>query len=314
MRIALVLHDASPDPDGAPLFPAVALERDGALYRVSELARVFGAGYASLEDGADFHHAVLSLAGAPLHRLDERLLSGERPSAARIQPGTFTWAPPCDPRRASLFLCAPAATGASLPAPVLQVGSARVLFGHEATVPLPPIAGGALSSEGGALAGAVRPEDLRGAALEVDAGVAVVLADDLDRATALEADDAILGYTLLLAWRPGLFAQLGSVLVTREEAGDVAALRPLFRAGGVMLPASDLRASPFTPAEVVAWLSHHVPLQAGDVVGVARVAGAGGSTGARLAFGARVELAIERLGRLCGRAVPGPEPRAWRST
>lgn len=297
MRIALVLHDASPEQDGAPLFPAVALERDGALYRAAELGRAFGPGCPAIEDGADFHHAVLSLAGEPLRRLDERLLSGERPASARIQPGTFTWVPPCDPRRASLVLGGGLAGAAPGPVPSFRVSSARVLFGHDATVPLPPVAPSVLAE----------PEPL-----EVDAGVAVVLADDLERATAPEARAAILGYTLLLVWRPGLCAQLGSVLVTSDESGDVSSSRPLFRVGGAMTPATDLRASSFTPAETIAWISHHVPLAAGDVIGVARVAGAGGATGVKLPFGARVEVALEPLGRLSGRAIPGPEPRAWR--
>lgn len=296
MRIALVLHDASPEPDGAPIFPAVALERDGALYRVSELARVFGARYASLAEADDFRHAVLSVGAEPLRELDERLLSGERPSSARLLPGTFTWLPPCDPQRASFFLSDVRPGAAREAPPVFRVGAARSLFGHESAVPLPPIA----------------PSPA------VDAGVAVVLADDLDHATASEADRAILGYALLLAWRPGLAAQLGPVLVTRDEAGDVPALRPLFRAAGVMSPAADLRASPFTPPEILAWISHHTPLQAGDVIAVATVATAPASATttasavATVAFGARVEVAMERLGRLAGRAVLGPDLRDWR--
>lgn len=298
MRIAIVLHDASPEPDGAPLFPAVALERDGALYRVSELARAFGPRYASLGDDTDFHHTVVALGAEPLRELDERLKAGERPSSARLLPGTFTWLPPCDPQRATFVTCAPGV--APDETPMFHLGSARALLGHGASVPLSL---GAPSRDGAACT--VAPE--------VDAGIAAVLGEDLERATAAEAERAILGYTLLLAWRPGFAAQLGPVLVTSDEAGTIGALRPLFRAGGVMLPASDAAAWPCTPAESVAWISHHVPLQAGDVIGVGHVASAGAASGrAPLSFGARVEVAIERLGRLSGRAVQGPDPRAWR--
>lgn len=298
MRIAIVLHDASPVPDGAPLFPAVALERDGALYRVSALARAFGPRYASLEDDADFHHAVLSLGAGPLRELDERLKAGERPSAARILPGTFTWLPPCDPERAALVLCAPHTGARGAEAPAFRVGSARALLGHEAAVPISP--------------GAPSFDD-RGAALDADAMLAAILGEDLCHATAAEAERAILGYTLLLAWRPGLWVQLGSVLVTRDEAGDVGSLRTLFRVGGATLPTSDARAWAFSPAEAIAWISHHVPLQAGDVIGAGRLPGGrAAEAGAKLSFGARVELAIERLGRLSGRAVEGPAPGAWR--
>lgn len=302
MRIAIVLHDASPEPDGAPLFPAVALERDGALYRVSELARAFGPRYASLGDDSDFHHTVVALGAEPLRELDERLKAGERPSSARLLPGTFTWLPPCDPQRATFVTCAPGATVAPAEGPAFHVGSARALLGHGAAVPLSP---GAPCLDGAA----------RTVAPEVDAAIAVVLGEDLERATAAEAERSILGYTLLLAWRPGFAAQLGPVLVTRDEVGAIGALRPLFRAGGVMLPASEAGAWPFTPAESVAWISHHVPLQAGDVIGVGRVASVGAASGpAPLSFGARVEVAIERLGRLSGRAVQSPDPRAWRRT
>jgi hypothetical protein len=298
MRIAIVLHDASPEPDGAPLFPAVALERDGALYRVSALARAFGPRYASLEDGADFHRAVLSLGAEPLRELDERLKAGERPSAARILPGTFTGLPPCDPERAAFITCASPAPARRAHVPAFRVGSARALLGHDAIVPI---------SEG------APAEDARAGALDASAALAIVLGDDVRHATAAEAERAILGYTLLLAWSPGLSAQLGSVLVTRDEAGDVGSLRTLFRVGGATSPTGDSGAWTFSPAEVIAWISHHLPLQAGDVIGAEPLrGGSAAAAGATLGFDVRVEIAIERLGRLCGRAAHGPEQRAWR--
>jgi 2-keto-4-pentenoate hydratase/2-oxohepta-3-ene-1,7-dioic acid hydratase in catechol pathway len=304
MRIAMVLHDASPEPDGAPLFPTVALERDGALYRVSALARAFGPRYARLEDEADFHHTVVSLGAEPLRELDERLKAGERPSSARILPGTFTWLPPCDPQRATFVTCAPHAETPPPSPPAFRIGSARVLFGHEATVPIAPVAP---SPE------AVAAHDRSGGAHDVDGSLAVVLGDDLSCADVTEAERAILGYTLLLAWRPGFGAQLGPVLVTRDEVGAASSLRTLFKLGGATLATEDVGAWSFSPAEAVAWISHHVPLLAGDVIGAGRIRGGSASdAGATLSFGMRVELAIERIGRLAGRSVEGPSPRAWR--
>ena len=308
MRIASVLHDASPEPDGAPLFPAVALERDGALYRVSALARAFGPRYAALADEVDFHHAVVALRGALLCELDERLRSGDRPSSARILPGTFTWLPPCDTERAALFTCDPlAAELATSPrVPAFRVGSARALFGHEATVPLPPYA----------------------ASASVECSLAAVLGDDLFRATALEADEAILGYAVLVAFSPGLAAQLGPVLVTRDEVGQLGPLGPLrtqLRVGGAPLAIGDAAVATFSPAESIAWISHQVPLAAGDVIGAGRVRGARAVAAAaaadaayddaacvNVACGSRFDFAIERLGRLSGRPTTGPELRAWR--
>lgn len=303
MRIASVLHDASPEPDGAPLFPAVALERDGALYRVSALAGAFGPRYAALDD-LDFRPAALALHGGLLHELDERLKSGDRPSVARLLPGTFTWLPPCDPERAAFFACLPPSArgvrpppprpGAGAPAstPAFRVATARTFLGHEAAVPLPPSAS--------------EPD--------VECALAAVLADDLVRATAIEAEQAILGYTVLVAFTPGFAAQLGPVLVTREELGALAPLRTQLRIDGAPLPTGDAAAaSAFSLPEAIAWISHQIPLSAGDVIGSARVPGAcAGDAGVKLASCARIDFTIERVGRLTGRLVPGPDLGPWR--
>lgn len=296
MRIASVLHDAAPEPDGAPLLSAVALERDGALYRASTLARAFGPRYAKLPGEPDFHATVIALGGDPLFELDERLKSGDRPSAARLLPGSFTWLPPCDTQRASLFVCAPYLAQDERPPlePSFSAGSARALLGHDATVPL-------LCDE---------------ASLDVEGSLAVLLEDELWRATAGEAEQAILGYSLLLVWKSaplGFCAQLGPTLVTRDEAGPIGALRTQLRVDGVPLASCRLDAWSFSPAESIAWISHHVPLYPGDVISAGRARG--GCTrevGCALSFGARVDFAIERIGRLSGRPSPAPAMRAWR--
>lgn len=294
MRIALVLHDASPEPDGAPLFPTVALERDGALYRVSALARAFGRRYEALTGEVDFHCSIVSLSAEPLRELDERLKSGERPASARILPGTFTWLAPCDPERASVVFCdaSDAVTPGSQPR--LSIGSARVLFGHEATVPLPCDASEPI-------------------ALAIQPSLAVVLGEEISCATEAEAKRAILGYSLLLAYRPGLRAQLGPVLVTRDEAGDLNARSPCLRIGGVTLRAADLGVAPLSIAEVIAWVSYQLPLCAGDVIALTKIGGdTGREAAAPLDLGVRVELSVPRLGRLAGRAVLGPAPSTFR--
>lgn len=300
MRIAAVLHDASSDHDGAPLLPTLALERDGALYGVAALARSAPAPrFAALAEGCDFHATVIALGGVVLRALDERVRSGERPSCARLLPGTFTWLPPCDTERAAYVICGAARahdastraheTPAAEGEPSFELGSARAFFGHEATVPC----------------------DARGDDVAIDCGVAAVLGDDLFRATALEADEAILGFTLVLGWTGGLGAQLGPVLVTREEIRTVVGLRAQIRVDGAALPACELDTGPFAPAEAIAWASHHLPLRAGDVIRIARVRAAHAP---RVAFGTRVDVAVEKLARLSGKPSRGPEMRGWRRT
>lgn len=297
MRIAAVLHDASPDHDGAPLLPTLALERDGALYSVAALAASVSAPrFAGLSGGCDFHEAVIALGGVTLRELDERVRSGERPSCARLLPGTFTWLPPCDTGRAAYVICGAASvspraheTPASEGEPSFEIGSARAFFGHEATVPC----------------------DEREGDVAIEGGVVAVLGDDLFRATALEADEAILGFTLALGLTGGLGVQLGPVLVTREEIRTVAGLRAQIRVDGAALPACDLDTGPFAPAEAIAWTSHHLQLRAGDVIRIARVRA---PHAPRVAFGTRVDVAVEKLARLSGRPSRGPEMRAWRHT
>lgn len=300
MRIASVLHDASIDKDGAPLLATVAIERDGALYGVAALAEALGstcashdAGargrrYAMVSDDSDFQHAVISLRGESFRELDERVRAGERPSSARLLPGTFTWLPPCATERASLFL--PSGEDARGPSrgPSFRLGFARALLGHEATVPV-------LSDEGH---------------VAIACAVAAVLGDDLFRATEREAHDAIFGYTLLLAYEDGLAAQLGPSLVTRDECGPVASLRAQVRLDGQALSVCEVGDRPFSAAETIAWISHHVPLRAGDVIGAARIDAS--DLRHRVAFGTRVELAVERLGKLAGKPTQGPPMRPWR--
>jgi len=178
---------------------------------------------------------------------------------------------------------------------LFRTGLARAFFGHEATVPLLP-----------------EPLDL-----DVEHGVAVMLADDLWRATEAEAAQAILGYTLRLSWRSGASelqstaVQLGPVLVTRDEVGTLDGLRMQLRVEGAKVASGAAGGSGLSPAEVIAWISQHVPLRAGDVIGVGSRGSARG-VGATVGYGARIDFAAQRLGRLSGRATRGPAMRAWR--
>jgi 2-keto-4-pentenoate hydratase/2-oxohepta-3-ene-1,7-dioic acid hydratase in catechol pathway len=139
-----------------------------------------------------------------------------------------------------------------------------------------------------------------------------VLADDLSRATAIEAEQAILGYSVLVAFPPGFAALLGPVLVTRDEIGALSPLRTQLRVDGAPLATGDAATSlPFSLPEHIAWISHHVPLTAGDVIRAVPVARATGAA-LRLSCAARVDFTIERIGRLSGRLTLGPEPSAWR--
>ncbi|MEZ4294414.1 MAG: fumarylacetoacetate hydrolase family protein [Polyangiaceae bacterium] len=296
MRIASVLHDASPEPDGAPLLPTLALERDGALYGVALLARAFGVRAPELTFAPDFHHVVVALRAAPLFDLDARLRSGERPTSARLRPGTFTWLPPCSPDRAAFFRCssspapAPARPSRERP-PSFAAGTPRTFLGHDSAVPLP-----------------LDPP----APIDVEASLAVLLADDLHRATAAEAHRAILGYTLHLAWSPGHLAQLGPVLVTLDELPHAPPPRTLLRIDGAAHPTAPLAAAPFTPAESIAWISQHIPLQAGDLISTGCLRAPAAPRPA-LTPGARVDFTIERLARLAGRPVEGPPLIPWRA-
>jgi 2-keto-4-pentenoate hydratase/2-oxohepta-3-ene-1,7-dioic acid hydratase in catechol pathway len=299
MRIARVLHVSSP-------LPIVALERDGALYGVAELDRIFATKYAPdvLADAADFHTRVIALSCAGLAELDDRLLSGDRPTDARLPPHSFLWLAPCATERAAYIQMAPPEDE-----PAYWIGNARGLLGHDSGVPFP----------------------FREDEPDFELSVAAILRDDLRRATHHEAQRAILGYTILNGWtarseerrrrsagfgvtRAVDFApQLGPVLVTADEIGDTRALRAQARIGSDVLRCSPIGAWRFDLAESIAYASDHIELRAGDIIGASRVSGGSAEDhGRALSYGSTVELTIERIGKLVGRPMRGPEPVEWR--
>ncbi|AUX25897.1 fumarylacetoacetate hydrolase [Sorangium cellulosum] len=287
--------------------PIVALERDGALYDVAELERHFATKLADLPGVSDFHTRVVALRCAGLHALDERLLSGDRPGSAELQPGTFLWLPPCATDRAAYVQLGPYAHDAERP--WYRFGNSRALLGHAATIPFP-----ALEDEP-----------------DYELNLAALLCEDLRRATPEEAERAIAGYTVLNDWtarglearaqargRPTSEAkdfatQLGPVLVTPDELGPVEVLRTRIRVDAEARVGPRLGEWTFSLTESLACISAQIELRAGDVIGAGRVlGGSAGSAGQRVLYGASVELMIERIGWLAGRPVRGPEPPPWR--
>jgi 2-keto-4-pentenoate hydratase/2-oxohepta-3-ene-1,7-dioic acid hydratase in catechol pathway len=193
--------------------------------------------------------------------------------------------------------------------PVYRIGNSRGMLGHAATVPFP------FDEE--------EPD--------YELNLAALLGEDLRRATPDEAERAIAGYTVLNDWSArraevrararGLplseardfGAQLGPVLVTPDEIGPVEPLRTQARVDAATRACSPIGAWMFSLAESVAFISEHVELRAGDVIGAGCViGGSAASIGARIDYGCTVELAIERIGKLAGRPVRGPDPVGWR--
>ncbi|MFT3775530.1 MAG: fumarylacetoacetate hydrolase family protein [Minicystis sp.] len=288
MRIARVLRE---DPDESSALPLLALERDGALYDVGELDRVFGTPYdPDLFPGAtDFHTRVIALGAAGLQALDERLRAGERPTEARLLPGSFVWLPPCDTERVlHVQLAAYDPPGSR---PTYRFGNARGLLGHDEAVVFP--------------AEETRPE--------FELGLAAVLREDLRCATAEDADQAILGYAILNGWcgrdeithAPAaarrVASQLGPVLVTGDEIGDLACLRAQARVNGQVIASTTAGGWTTPPAEAIAWLSRWIDLRSGDVIGLGALHGGCGAA----PHGSTIDLLIERLGKLTGRPVRG---------
>jgi hypothetical protein len=291
MRIARIIHESCP-------FPVIALERDGALYDVAELDLRFARPRTRdlLGRASDFFSRVIALGGVGLDELDQRLAAGYRPTEARLAPGSFLWMPPCDPDRAMLVHVTRDPAGELS----VRLGNARAILGHEAAAPFP--------------FGATRPD--------LELGIAAILGDDLRRATMSEARRAIFGAAIVNGWAAsdlearGLGAlqcrdfatQLGPVLVTLDALSDASTLRTQIRVGGVVVAAGALPDPLDALAEATAGASQHVELRAGDVVTLAIPR----TPSVPVAYGAPVELLIERLGKLVGTAVRGPAITDWR--
>src|SRR6185436_13342254 len=101
-------------------------------------------------------------------------------------------------------------------------------------------------------------------------------------------------------------AQLGPVLVTRDEIGEVARLRAQAKVDGRVVASTHAGGWGFSIAESIAWTSRWIALRAGDVIGAGRMgSGSGMASGAMPSYRGCVELVVERMGKLAGRAARG---------
>ena len=282
--------------------PVLALVCDGATYDVATLEERAGPGLAA---PTDFHARVIALSCAGLRMLHERVRAGFRPAEARLLPGEFLPLAPCDTDRAAFVQLAPYELDG--PQPVFRYRDARGLEGDGQSIPFP----------------AAEPIEL-----DVEASLAVVLREDLWRATPEQAERAVLGYSLVLDWAAaaGLAdwggrradrdagTQLGPALVTPDEARELASLTVRMRVGEHQWSAGRVGDWSYAPAESLAYVSQHVELRAGDVLSAGRFRGAAPEQGGcTLRYGDWVTVSVERLGALTGRAVQGPARGRWRA-
>ncbi|MBW2455393.1 MAG: fumarylacetoacetate hydrolase family protein [Deltaproteobacteria bacterium] len=280
--------------------PVVALVVDGAYYDVAALESVWSLQPAV--EGGGFQARVLAARCAGLQELDRRLRSGHRPTEARLLPGDYLPLAPCDPDRAAYVQLAPYDHPGERPA--FQRRDSRSLVGDGQPVAFPP--------------GAQQPH------LEV--GLAVVLVDDLWRATAQEAEGAILGTTLMLDWSalsdpwsaalrgPGPASQLGAELWIGSRLPNLGEAKVHLTIADRTYEAGPVDGWRFTPAESLAYLSQHTPLRAGDVVGTGCLAaGRAPSADRKLAFGDKCCVTLAGSLTLTGWSVPGPPLGSWRA-
>jgi len=254
--------------------PVLTLVVDGAHYdvgRLHEQWRIEG----DYGNGS-FHSRVVGAGCAGLDELDGRLRAGGRPTEARIQPGEYLPLPPCDTERCALLLM-------------------RDEDGD-----------GALSYERAdsrAMVGDGQPVDAFADGLEVEAGLAVLLGDDLSRVGPDEAERAMLGVTAMLRW-PGGGTHCGPDLLLRRRPRDIGALTASLGDWSGPIQSGWRRA----PAEQVAYLSQHARLRAGDMVGLTPCCRR------KVGVGAHQRFDIPKLLRLAGWATAAlTAPTDWRS-
>jgi 2-keto-4-pentenoate hydratase/2-oxohepta-3-ene-1,7-dioic acid hydratase in catechol pathway len=287
MRLARVLIADAPTPQ-------VALERDGSLYDVEALDERFDTRFAPerFANAGDFRTRAIALGCAGLDDLDARLCSGERPTEARLDKDAFVWCAPFDADRALLVELR---GFGSDELPRYRIGNARSVVGHAATIAL--------------------ADDETRAEVKLDLGI--VLREDLTRASAGEAREAILGLSILAAWTGqdeleraraagrgdgaarDRASQLGPLLVTIDELASLRDKRAQLRIGDRVVFEGTIGTELETIAESIAALSHALDLRAGDLIGagldLAR---------AEVPRGIKADLLVERLGRLTGRPTP----------
>lgn len=257
MRIARVFEGSS---------PTVALAYDGSLYRASDIERILGTPLAE-ETPQSFEERVFGLGLAGLDLTWAELSGGTHLEDTRLPPGTALL-PPVGRDPAVLEL---AAFGHDTrPKRV----SGRALYGHESAVALPYPA---LPS--GGQRGRERTAGQHANGLGLGVGLAFVLGEDLRRASASAAWDALLGACLAMTFSLGeldertgftaapnhareLGTALGPWLVTRDEWGPRVTLTT---PGGDHVVSIDRARI----GEALSWVSWLGDVRAGDALIVA---------------------------------------------
>jgi 2-keto-4-pentenoate hydratase/2-oxohepta-3-ene-1,7-dioic acid hydratase in catechol pathway len=297
----------------------LAIERDGELFLAAELANALGAPTAPRDFDALFAGDAFG-AVEQLAPLDRALTAGNRPATARLTSGAFAWDAPV-PRSFQLLdgyafethvRNARSKRGLGVPpewydVPTYYRSNPRALLGHDATILYPP------------------DETMCDYELEL----AAVLGRNVKDATVEQAADAILGYTVfndctaraaqrkVMAMGLGPakgkdFAnQLGPVLVTADEIGDVNAVELLARVNGNEWSRALFGSAEYSFGEMIAFACQGIELYAGDVMGSGTVGfGCGLELDRFLQDGDVIELEASRIGVLrakVGRA-PAPPP------
>jgi hypothetical protein len=264
--------------------PRVALERDGCFYDVEALESALGSFVDVPGDRWDFHSRVVALGGAGLAELDARLLKGERPTASRVAE-RFAVLAPFDNERATF----------------LQVDTR----------------GGKLSSRVGLARAVAGPDDLvsvaRGERAPLfEVGLAVLVGEDLSDASRPEAKHAIVGVSIVIDWffreaeagsvgARGRSAQVGPWLVPPAGLARFGDAAIGVKRGGSEQSLGAVRDLGLSLEDAVAFASSEAPVRAGDLIGIGPLPA---SIGLAASWHEAVEVTIERVGCLRGRAVP----------
>lgn len=268
--------------------PTLALECDGSLYDVAELEARSRAHQAEW----DFFERVVASRGAGLDATLSRLRAGLRPTEARIQEADCLRLPPLDPSRSAYVQLGPAE--ATSPEPAFQLRDARAVVGDGQPVPV------------------------HGDPKFIDAGLAVILGDDLESATSPEVRAAVLGFTLVIEWcaddawgsqRPPPISQLGSTLVL-GSLRSVEDATLTISDGETCRESAPIGCRTWAIEDAVSYLSHFVALRAGDVVGVGRAVNGRMS----ISSGRGVVVKLGKTLSLSGYGVGTPPPTEWRSS
>jgi fumarylacetoacetate (FAA) hydrolase len=295
----------------------LAIERDGELFLASELATTLGAPQAPRDFDAIFAGDAFGTI-EQLSQLDRALIAGNRPATARLATGSFAWDAPA-PRGCQLLdgyafekhvHNARSKRGLGVPpewyeVPTYYRSNPRALFGHESTIPY--------------------PADETQCDYELE--FAAVLGRNVRDATVEQATQAILGYTIfndctaraaqrkVMAMGLGPakgkdFAnQLGPVLVTVDEIGDINAVELVARVNGVEWSRASFGSAEYSFGEIIAFACQGIELYAGDVIGSGTVGfGCGLELDKFLTDGDVVELEASKVGVL--RAKVGRAPAA----